>query len=298
MANKKPTKTPSTKPKSAATKPAKTTTVAKEAKTTIVRDKPASRGWYTRILAGFKKELTPEALLAEFGGTLLLTCAVLFLGGDPFFTGLTVVILAAGIFVISGANLNPAVTFGLWASRAITIYRALLYWLAQFLGALAALLLIYLFSGTLEISLASFWQTDARIFFAELIGTAIFLFGLVAAVKKPGSELAKAARIGTSLFLGLMIASGLLSTATQAESRSLEQTEATRLQKVNNSATLNPAVALAVTERAPSSSITGLQEADPGTPASRLTLETLGGTFIGAVIGGYAYRLISRRDEV
>lgn len=280
------------------TKPAPAVTAA-EAK--VIDTKPEKSvkkdGFARRVLRKFNTELSPQALLAELGGTFILTSSVLFTSGDAFFTGLTVIVLAAGIFAISGAHLNPAVTFGLWAGRGISIYRALFYWVAQFLGAIAALVVSHLFSGTpYDVSLASFWAFDGKVFFAEAFGTAVFLFGLVAAVNRGQTDIAKAAGIGLSLFLGLIIATGLLSQAVQGLSQSGQDASSSRLAKVNNVA-LNPAVALALTERDPSqSSLTGAPDTDAPTPPSRLTIEVIFGTFFGATVGVYAYRLLSRND--
>lgn len=253
-------------------------------------------GLFARIGRGFNRELTPQSLLAELGGTFILVSSVLFTSGDAFFTGLTVLVLASGIFAISGAHLNPAVTFALWAGRSISIYRALLYWVAQFVGAIAAIVLVNLFSGaTYDLSLASFWQFDAKIFFAELFGTAVFLFGLAAAVNRNQTDLSRAAGIGLSLFLGLVIATGLLSKAVQGVTQTAtgDNTSQSRLEKVNSVA-LNPAVALALTERDSQSSLTSNEDAQKETPASRLTIEVIFGTFLGGAAGLYLYRLLSR----
>lgn len=255
-------------------------------------------GLLSRIGRGFNRELTPQALLAELGGTFILVSSVLFTSGDAFFTGLTVIVIAAGIFAISGAHLNPAVTFALWAGRSITIYRTLLYWVAQFVGAIAAIVLINLFSGaTYDLSLGSFWQFDTKIFFAELFGTAVFLFGLAAAVNRNQADLSRAAGIGLSLFLGLVVATGLLSKAVQGVTQTAtgDNTSQSRLEKVNSVA-LNPAVALALTERDSQSSLTGGQDAQKETPASRLTIEVIFGTFLGGAAGLYLYRLLSRNN--
>lgn len=268
---------------------------------TVTTNSPRGDNAVNRVLRKFNRELSPQALLAELGGTFVLVSSVLFTSGDAFFTGVTVIVLAAGIFAISGAHLNPAVTFGLWAGRSITIYRAVFYWIAQFLGAIAAIVVSHLFSGTsYDVSLASFWAFDTKIFFAEVIGTAVFLFGLAAAVNRGQSDIAKGAGIGLSLFVGLIMATGLLSQAVQGLSQSEdENASSSRLAKVNNVA-LNPAVALALNERdASQPGLTGAEDdSDTPTPASRLTIEVIFGTFLGATAGVYAYRLLSRRDDI
>src|SRR5258708_16706773 len=60
--------------------------------------------------------------------------------------GLILVSIIAAYGHISGAHVNPAVTFGLLVGRQITVTRAVVYWIAQFAGGiLAALVLRFLF---------------------------------------------------------------------------------------------------------------------------------------------------------
>lgn len=251
------------------------------------------------LFARFNSELSPQALLAEMTGSFVLVSSVLFTTGDAFFTGLTLLVLAIAFLAISGSHLNPAVTFGLWTMRKITTLRVPFYWLAQFLGAIAAIVVMHLFSGEkIDFSLASFGQFEAKIFFAELIGMAVFMFGFAAAINRGQTDSDKALGMGLSLFLGLIIATGLLgqavSSASQAQTDSASTSES-RLTKVNNVA-LNPAVALALKERDPSAPQQGMETPASNTVlASRLTIETLFGTLIGAAIGGNLYALLAAR---
>lgn len=253
------------------------------------------------LFARFNNELSPQALLGEMGGTFVLVSSILFTTGDAFFTGLTLLVLAIGLLAISGSHLNPAVTFGLWTMRKIPTFRVPFYWLAQFLGAIAAIVVMHLFSGErIDFSLASFGQFESKIFFAELIGMAIFMFGLAAAINRAQTDSDKAVGMGLSLFLGLVIATGLLgqavSGASQAQSDSATPSDS-RLTKVNNVA-LNPAVALALKERDPSAAQQqGQAPAETATLASRLTVETLFGTLIGAAVGGNLYALLAAKNR-
>ena len=52
-----------------------------------------------------------------------------------FCFGLAITVLVYSFAGISGANINPAVTFGLAISRKMSMFRAVLYILAQMLGA-------------------------------------------------------------------------------------------------------------------------------------------------------------------
>lgn len=87
--------------------------------------------------------------IAELIGTFTLV----FVGGAAVASGQGVVaaalahglILVGIIFVyghLSGAHVNPAITAGLLVGRQITLKRAISYWIAQFIGAIAAAVLL------------------------------------------------------------------------------------------------------------------------------------------------------------
>ncbi len=50
--------------------------------------------------------------------------------------------MVGAISHISGGHLNPAVTAGYWVTRRLGTLQALLYWIAQLLGAIAATYLL------------------------------------------------------------------------------------------------------------------------------------------------------------
>jgi glycerol uptake facilitator-like aquaporin len=163
-------------------------------------------------------------LVAEALGTAILTFSVLAVLksaiGIPYFAaigvGLTLSVLVATMASTSGAHVNPAVTVGLWTLRRIDTMRALLYLVAQFVGALAAFRLYeYVTDRTLE-SIAS---TDFRweVLVAELVGAAVFGVGVAAALyqRYEGGKLALT--IGGSFAVGILLAgvasAGLLNPA-------------------------------------------------------------------------------------
>jgi aquaporin TIP len=96
-----------------------------------------------------RRERRPGAGIAEFVGAFALVfvgCGSVMSGG-----GLVGVALAHGIILavmvsslghISGAHFNPAVTFGFLVTRRIAPVLAVAYWIAQFVGAVAAALLL------------------------------------------------------------------------------------------------------------------------------------------------------------
>ena len=67
---------------------------------------------------------------ALFGHVGFLGVAVAF--------GLTVIAMAYGIGHISGAHLNPAVSFGVWINGRMSLKDMLLYWVSQVVGAIIA----------------------------------------------------------------------------------------------------------------------------------------------------------------
>ncbi len=67
---------------------------------------------------------------ALFGHVGFLGVAIAF--------GLTVIAMAYGIGHISGAHLNPAVSFGVWVNGRMSLKDMLLYWVAQCVGAIIA----------------------------------------------------------------------------------------------------------------------------------------------------------------
>ena len=89
---------------------------------------------------------TSNKFFAELFGTFVLVfggCGtelfvhVCFLGVAIAF-GLTVIAMAYGIGHISGAHLNPAVSFGVWANGRMTFKEMLVYWAAQIIGGIIA----------------------------------------------------------------------------------------------------------------------------------------------------------------
>src|SRR5258708_4163544 len=94
-----------------------------------------------------------RATLAEFIGTFTL----IFIGagagataesaktgqlGVAWAHGLALMVIVYAWGSISGAHVNPAVTFGTLLAGRIGFVRAILYWIAQCLGAIAAAYLL------------------------------------------------------------------------------------------------------------------------------------------------------------
>ncbi len=243
-------------------------------------------------------------LLAELVGTFVLTSVALMTSSDvvPLYVGLTLAVLVMAVGGVSGAHVNPAVTFGLWASRKLKSALLPFYWIAQLIGAMAAVLVGSAVSGTkIALDFGHFGTFAWPIFFAELIGTAIFIFGLVSVVNR--AELTvnmKAFGIGLALFVGLLVG-GTFYTQSRTAAIDKYQTAAQKDSGAEISheiyvkgVTLNPAIALASTEST-KSELTSGSAAGSEKHYSRLGWETILSTLIGAALGGNLALLVAYR---
>jgi glycerol uptake facilitator-like aquaporin len=242
--------------------------------------------------------VAPYALLGEILGTAILA-SVAITGNNGLFVGLSLFLVVLSLSGISAAHANPAVTLGLWAVRKFETAKALMYVLAQLLGGLLAFVLLQFFSrGDFTLSFASFGSFDGRLFLVEFIGTAVFVLGVTAALDRTREVWARALSIGLSLVVGMSVATGFLSHAIQ--STPAENAAGSRLSKVDNVA-LNPAVALAMTERRVAATDAFGQETAPttdtSTPPSRFTLETLGGALAGGIFGAALYTFLDAANR-
>ncbi|MFN8244048.1 MAG: aquaporin [Ferruginibacter sp.] len=143
--------------------------------------------------------------LTEFIGTLFLVMGAAFGGAVGASLALMVMIYAGGH--ISGAHYNPAVTLAVWMRGRIEMKDAMLYWVFQVLGGVAAALIVaYVFkeegSGNCGI------PTDGttRGILAELLGTFALAYVVLNVATAKGTS-------GNS-FYGLAIAGTVLAMAT------------------------------------------------------------------------------------
>jgi glycerol uptake facilitator-like aquaporin len=174
-------------------------------------------------------------LVAEALGTAVLTFSVLAITksaiGIPYFvalgTGLTLALIVTMFGSASGALVNPAVTFGLWTVRKLSTLDAVSYIAAQFVGAISAMRLYQYVLARPVLSIAAD-KMDWRVFVAEMVGTAVFTFGIASAVyqKSAGGKLALT--IGGSLAVGVLVAgvasNGLLNPAVALGVQSWDKT--------------------------------------------------------------------------
>jgi aquaporin Z len=152
------------------------------------------------------------ALVAEFLGTAILALTVLAISTSnigigyfvSFGAGLTLLLMVFAIGNISGAVINPAIAIGLWTVRKLSTLQTITYIAVQLLGGVAA---YALFSYLTDKTWANQGEYDTRLLVAETVGTAVFAFGIAAAIFQKLEGVTKAITIGGSLTLGIMIAS-------------------------------------------------------------------------------------------
>jgi glycerol uptake facilitator protein len=148
-------------------------------------------------------------MLATFTLTLALSLSLLFV--LPLSSGV-IAALVVGVFVytiggISGAHINPAVTLGMWIIKQINTKDALLYVVAQFVGAGLATMLVLSMTTTIPMV-----GTDSpQIILGEAIGAFILTFGVAAVALGKAKEDAAGLVVGGSLLVGILVASSLSS---------------------------------------------------------------------------------------
>lgn len=156
-----------------------------------------------------------KAYIAEGIGTFTLSLVVMLsiaTGGSvatPILAGVTLMLFVYTIGSISGCHINPAVTIGLWTAKKIDRDRALWYVASQLIGAVSAIAIgtQFIGSGSRQLTaLQTRVTNDPIIGIAEMLGTLIFTFGIMAVVSGKVKETLSGVVIGGSLFIGLSIA--------------------------------------------------------------------------------------------
>lgn len=151
------------------------------------------------------------AWLAEFLGTALLVMVALVMSettGVSYFiaTSLAVALGAIVLFFgpVSGAHVNPAITFGMWVARRMNTLRAIGYIVAQMLGGLAAWQLYqYLTDRDLPAKTVAF---STEVLVAEIVGTAILAMAVTAALVQKYESGRSAAAAAAGIFTGVLVA--------------------------------------------------------------------------------------------
>lgn len=322
------------KSKSSSTKKTTSKTTVKKAapakaKTTVTTiTTPTKSASSTEKSATRSKVKLPSNLtnivLAELIGTFVLALVATMTAADitPLYVGLTLAALVMTIGAVSGAHVNPAVTFGLWSMKKVKSILLPFYWGAQLIGAMAAVVVASLVSGSqLGLDFGHFLNFDWSIFAIEFIGAAIFLFILTSVISRSDvSASGKSIGVGLALFIGLVAAGSLITPVVKtAEAQYLKDLQAKAAESETGTpdmeklrempvpssilvggATLNPAVALASTEAKSAEEVwagygindSSSTNADTSSTYTRFTAEVILATMLGAVAGAGLTRIL------
>ncbi|MBQ9639097.1 MAG: aquaporin [Bacteroidales bacterium] len=189
-------------------------------------------------------------LMAECLGTFWLVlggCGTALFGhvgflGVALAFGLTVVAMAYGIGHVSGAHLNPAVSFGVWVNGRMKTGEMLLYWAAQIVGAIiAAALLLVIWNaaglGSTGVFAANGWGSEfaaatgnenylsisaGGAFLVEALLTFVFLMVILGATDERSNNKFAGLAIGLTLTLIHLISIPLTNTSVNP-ARSISQ---------------------------------------------------------------------------
>lgn len=295
------------------------TTKAKVKTTKKVSPAKASASAATTKKTVFKKENGepnyPAIIFAEVLGTFVLTLVALASLKDLsyLYMGITLAVLVLGFGAISGAHLNPAVTFGLWSIRKLKTTLLPVYFIAQFVGAILAILLIGLITGTkYPLDFGHFWNISWPLLSIELAGAALLVFGILNAINSDKlGDTGKAFGVGLSLSVALLMSFSLLSYVREADIKNYQakMSESSSQQSEAESneipatlrisgATLNPAIALVSTELT-DEQVLGTYSEEKTALYSRLNIGVILGTLAGAALGANLYlalAYINRRN--
>ncbi len=162
------------------------------------------------------------ALFGELIGTFLLASIVIATQGQPIFVLFALVAIVLTVGNLSGAHVNPAITFGAWATKKIPTAKAVGYIIFQVLGAMLAFAALNaLLGGQAPVAnqltgqaqkpelFAATQLTDGKewyAFWASLLGMAVFAFAWSSAFREVKERFTAAYTVAGGLFLGLIIA--------------------------------------------------------------------------------------------
>jgi aquaporin Z len=167
-------------------------------------------------------ETIGTALLVFFGcGTAALMFGLRLAGiysvgvvATAFAFGLVLVGIAYAFGAVSGAHVNPAVTLGAYAAGRMQLVEAAWYWLAQFVGGIIGILVLWaMLSGSPFFStsrpgslgqngygsLSAIHMDWAGAFLVEIVMTAIFVYVILAVTAKAAHPLIAGLTIGLTL---------------------------------------------------------------------------------------------------
>jgi glycerol uptake facilitator-like aquaporin len=148
-----------------------------------------------------------KSYIGEALGTCMLTLVLILATALGPWVGSVIaafvlMFVVYGIGPVSGAHINPAITLGAFSIGKIKPFQALSYVIAQIAGAALAILALHLLKLSSPTDIP--FVFSAKVMFAEMIGMAIFAFGIAGLVYKRVDSAASGFVAGLSLFLGLI----------------------------------------------------------------------------------------------
>jgi len=87
----------------------------------------------------YYKKMDFVSLAAEFLGTFLLVLSVFASGGNAYVIGLTLAVVVLLCGKLSGAHVNPAISFAMFIKGTLSVKELLGYVTVQVLGAVSSL---------------------------------------------------------------------------------------------------------------------------------------------------------------
>lgn len=164
------------------------------------------------------------ALVAEFIGAFLLTAIFVTVSGQPLYVAFSLIGIVAIIATVSGAHMNPAMTFGAFITRKIGAVRAIGYVIVQIIGAVVAYWVLDSFLKGGQTSAVQLMQGSAPqifqagdlltvakdkewyVFFAEMLGAAILALGVATAIYAKKDKVTAALSQSFAMLVALIVA--------------------------------------------------------------------------------------------
>ena len=167
---------------------------------------------YDALRRGVAEFIGAFALIFVGVGSIMFVQSNLLVG-IAFAHGLTIAVMASAVGHISGGHFNPAVTLGFLVTRRIVPSLAVVYWLAQFAGAvLAALALRALFPSEVNLDQGVPVVNSTISVGAGLAIEALLTFFLVWVIFATAVDPGGAFKSISGLAIGLTITIGILAT--------------------------------------------------------------------------------------
>jgi aquaporin Z len=147
-------------------------------------------------------ELIGTFTLVFFGcGTILFMGSEVGLIGVSFAFGLSVVAMAYGLGAISGAHLNPAVSFGAMLAGRMNTSEMIQYWIAQVAGGLLAAIVLMIMGADVGAAATTPGAGIPAALIYEIIATFIFVTVILGSTQEGAPSSMAGLAIGLTLVM-------------------------------------------------------------------------------------------------